>query len=144
MVVVMRYAILDGGVAVNIVIADAETAAASGWVAADGAGIGWSWDGGAWRQPDSAPPPPPVPESLTRVQFLLVARTLGQTIETMRSEIDAFGAANNFTADEIADAKIRLEGMQFDRDAVILNLVAATLGLTPEQIDDLYRYGATL
>jgi len=89
-------------------------------------------------------PPLPVPESLTRVQFLLVARTLGQTIETMRSEIDAFGAANSFTAGEIADAKIRLEGMQFDRDAVILNMVAAALGLTSEQIDDLFRYGATL
>lgn len=85
-----------------------------------------------------------VPHSLTRVQFLLVARAVGMTVEAMRANVEAYGTANGFTADEIADAKIRLEGQEFDRDAEILNLIAAKLGLTSDQLDDLFRWGATL
>lgn len=50
-----QYAVVIGGVVDNVVLASPDWAAARGLVLiADGAWIGWTWDGTSF-----APPPPP-------------------------------------------------------------------------------------
>lgn len=51
-----RYAVIDGGVVVNVVEADADYAASRGWVQSDEAGPGWSWDGDSFAPPVEAGP----------------------------------------------------------------------------------------
>lgn len=93
----------------------------------------------------AARPPAPVPAALTRVQFMLVAASIGLTLEAMLASVAAFGAANGYTAAEIAGVQIRLaEGVEFDRDSPLIDLFAADMGLTASQVDDLFRLGATL
>lgn len=51
-----RYAIIEDGVVTNIAIADADFAAAQGWVEASaGVGPGWTYADGAFTAPDPAP-----------------------------------------------------------------------------------------
>lgn len=85
-------------------------------------------------------PLPPPPASLTRVQFLLVADSIGFT----ETAIEALIAADNtLTEAERAGLLIRFRAAtQFPRDWPHLELLAA--GLTPSEIDDLFRLGATL
>lgn len=54
----MRYAIIENGVVVNVVVADVEFASQQGWIECPEAGPGWLYDG----QTFTAPPPPPAPE----------------------------------------------------------------------------------
>lgn len=50
-----RWAVIDGGIVKNIILADADFAAAIGAVPAKGAQIGWTWDGSAFAPPPVAP-----------------------------------------------------------------------------------------
>ena len=51
----MRYAIIQGGIVVNVVLAEPEFAAEQGWIAApDEVSTGWLYDGSTFS------PPPPV------------------------------------------------------------------------------------
>lgn len=51
----MRYAVIENGKVVNVVIADSEYAQSMGWVECpDGVGIGWTFDGNG----TPLPPPP--------------------------------------------------------------------------------------
>jgi hypothetical protein len=49
------YAIIENGRVVNIVMADAETATANGWIASTGASIGDTWDGTGFARPAKYP-----------------------------------------------------------------------------------------
>ena len=66
-----NFAIVQGGVVVNIAAADADFAASVGWVPTGEAGIaiGWLWDGAQFSPPE---PPPRQPEEL---QAEIVAAT---------------------------------------------------------------------
>ncbi len=71
----MRYAIIENGVVVNVAVADAEFAAAQGWLACDGTvQPGDLYDGTNYTRPEpAAPPPPPTPtkeELLVKLQEL--------------------------------------------------------------------------
>lgn len=46
-----RCAIIEGGVAVNITQAEPDYAAGKGWVPAETANIGDTWDGSSWHKP---------------------------------------------------------------------------------------------
>ena len=62
-----RYAIIENGVAVNVVVADAELAAQNGWIACPDAGPGWKYDGTNFTEPDPVavePAPAPTKEQL--------------------------------------------------------------------------------
>ena len=62
-----RYAIIENGVAVNVVVADAELAAQNGWIACPDAGPGWKYDGTTFTEPDPIviePTPAPTKEQL--------------------------------------------------------------------------------
>jgi hypothetical protein len=69
-----RYAIIENGVAVNVVVADAEIASANGWVDCPVAGPGWTYVDGVFTAPVVvAPTPTPAPtkeELLAQVQAL--------------------------------------------------------------------------
>ena len=63
----MRYAIIENGVAVNVVVADAEIASANGWIACPDAGPGWTYANGVFTAPvvvEPTPAPAPTKEEL--------------------------------------------------------------------------------
>ena len=88
----------------------------------------------------AARPAPPPPASLTRVQFLLVADSIGLS----EADIEALIAADNtLTEAERRGLLVRFRAAtEFPRDWPHLEMLAQ--GLTPAQIDDLFRMGATL
>ena len=54
----MNYAIVENGIVVNIVVADAEFAASQGWVEIqNNAQIGWIYEDGQFSQPPALPEP---------------------------------------------------------------------------------------
>ena len=62
-----RYAIIENGVAVNVVVADAEIASANGWIACPDAGPGWTYADGVFTAPvvvEPTPAPAPTKEQL--------------------------------------------------------------------------------
>lgn len=77
-----RFAVVENGLVVNVVVADAEYAAEQGWVACDSAGPGWSYSNGVF----TAPPPPPAPEPTpapTKEQLLAQLQALQAQIIAM-------------------------------------------------------------
>jgi hypothetical protein len=46
-----RYAIIENGIAVNVVIADADTASTNGWIECPDAGPGWTYADGVFTAP---------------------------------------------------------------------------------------------
>jgi hypothetical protein len=72
----MRYAIIENGVVMNVAVADAEFAAAQGWIACEGiVQPGDLYDGQMFTPAPPAPPPPPPPtptkeELLAKLQEL--------------------------------------------------------------------------
>lgn len=56
----MAYAVISGGIVINVVEADADFAAAHGLVAlTQSAGIGWQYAGGVFTAPEAPPAEPP-------------------------------------------------------------------------------------
>jgi len=47
----MRYAIIENGTVVNVVVADAQLAAENGWIACPDAGPGWTYADGVFTAP---------------------------------------------------------------------------------------------
>lgn len=79
-------------------------------------------------------PPPPVPESITPLQGRKALRAAGV--------FEAFKAFEATLTDEQRD---ELEyALQWSRDNPIIAAGAASLGLTSQQVDDLFRLAATL
>ena len=69
-----RYAIIENGVAVNVVIADAEYAAQQGWVECPDAGPGWTYADSVFTAPvviePIAPTTPTKEELLAQLQAI--------------------------------------------------------------------------
>lgn len=66
-----RYAIIENGVAVNVVIADVEFAAQQGWVECPDAGPGWTYADGVFTAPVVVEPPTPEPTPAPTKEELL-------------------------------------------------------------------------
>ncbi len=70
----MRYAIIENGTVVNVVLASAEIATQSGWVECPTAGPGWAYANGVFTEPvvveSSVPAAPTKEELLAQVQAL--------------------------------------------------------------------------
>lgn len=78
----MRYAIIENGVVVNVVVADAEFALQQGWIECPSGAPGWLYDG----QTFTAAPPPPAPEPApapTKEQLLAQLQALQAQINAL-------------------------------------------------------------
>lgn len=71
----MRYAIIKDGVAVNVVIADAEYAAEQGWIECPDAGPGWTYANGVFTAPIVQTPVAPVAPTKEQLMAELAALT---------------------------------------------------------------------
>jgi len=128
----MRYAIITQGVVTNTVEADDSTAEANGWIRSDTAGIGDSYANGVFTP--AAAPAPTVPQSLTPKQIRKVL-----TAHNLRAQVEAaVTAADQNTKDEWEFSQSYL------RTDPLLETMAASLGLTPAQIDQLFIDGSKL
>lgn len=124
-----RWAIIDGGVVVNIAIADA--ALEDNWVPGDDAAIGDLYVAGSFVGPQTTAP---VPEAVTPVQFRRALRRA--------SLYDAVAA---YVATQDADTQDAWEyAVSIPRDDALVARAAAELGQSDEQVDDLFRLAATL
>jgi hypothetical protein len=71
----MRYAIIENGTVVNVVVADAEIAIANGWVDCPEAGPGWAYADGVFTAPIVVEPPAPVAPTKEQLMAELTALT---------------------------------------------------------------------
>ena len=76
----MRYAIIENGVAVNVVVADAEIASANGWIACPDAGPGWTYADGVFTAPVVVEPTVTTP---TKEQLLAELQALTAKINAL-------------------------------------------------------------
>lgn len=132
-----RYAIIEGGVAVNIVEADAVFAAREGWVAAPTARIGDAWDGSEWHS--GAEPEPVVPEQISSAQGMAALIEAG-----LWDDVTGFVAGIEDPT-ERALAEVALNRTQYwSRSSPFLNTAANALGLPAEMLDALFVRGAEI
>jgi hypothetical protein len=132
----MKYAILDAGsVVINIAVADESWEPGDGLTkraAGDGCEIGGRWTGSAWEPKPI--PPVPVPEAITPLQARRALRAA-----------DLLDAVNAWIATQPAEV---LEAWEYcvevRRDSPLIAAAQVALGLTDEQVDDLFRAGAEL
>lgn len=78
----MRYAIIENGVVVNVVIAEADYAAEQGWIECPTAGPGWKYDGSTFTEPDPIPAPEPAPAP-TKEQLMAQLAALSAQIQAL-------------------------------------------------------------
>lgn len=132
-----RYAIIENGVVTNVVLADPTFAEEQGWVAApDDVGPGWLWDGTNFSPPP--PAPPVVPEAITMRQTRLALLNAG-----LLSQVDA--AIASLPPDERASAEIDWQYATIvERTSPLVLQISGALGLTSQQVDDLFIAGAAL
>jgi len=77
----MRYAIIENGTVVNVVVADAEIASTNGWVACPVAGPGWTYANNVFTAPVVVEPvAPPAP---TKEQLLAQLNALSAQIQAL-------------------------------------------------------------
>jgi hypothetical protein len=79
-----RYAIIENGVAVNVVVADAEYAGQQGWVECPDAGPGWTYADGVFTAPVVVEPEPiPAPPAPTKEELLAQLNALSAQIQAL-------------------------------------------------------------
>ena len=81
-----------------------------------------------------APPPPvPVPLSVPKWAFLLVLRSMGKE-DALKTAIAAYNGA------DAARVRAKWEACEvIERDGATVNALGAAVGLTPEQVDQVFR-----
>lgn len=120
------FAIVEGGVVVNVIEADAEYAASIGAIDAAGGGIGWAWDGEAFTAPEPAPAPVPASVSPRQIRQALTAAGLRASVEA------AVAASDQDTKDwyEFSTA--------FERAHPAVIAMGIALGVSADALDDLW------
>ena len=128
----MKYAIIENGVVANIAVANAPLAA--NWVDGTGAQIGDEYVGGEFVRPEVIDP---VPEPVTRRQAKVALLQAG-LLDEVEAGIEAI-------TDTITKRIAKLdwsEAQEFRRDWPLLNQLAAGMGITDGQLDELFRVAA--
>jgi hypothetical protein len=131
-----RYAVISAGAVENIIECDAEFAAGIVAVPAGDAHIGDLWDGSAFSRPPA--PPAPVPQSVSMAQGLIALDRAGITEVVIE---DMIAAMPEGSAKREASIWFRRSNDMHRRHPAVLTL-AGLLGLTDEQVDDLFRSAA--
>ena len=134
-----RFSIIDAGRVVNHAEAEADYAAAQGWVPALDSRIGDLWDGEAFVPAPPAPPHPPVvPPSVTMRQARLALLGAG-----LLDDIDA--AINALPLPQKEAARIEWEySAEVQRHNGFVSVLTPLLGLTDAQTDALFLTAAEL
>ena len=132
----MRLAQVIDGVVVNVIEVNVGSvpAWAAAFPAAGDAGPGWLVDPETGEFVPPPPPPVPVPEQVSRFQAKAALDAAG-----MLAACDAAVAG--------ADALTRLawaEALHFRRDSPAIAAMSAAVGLSSEQVDELFIAAATI
>lgn len=135
-----RFAIIENGIVGNIVIADAEFAQEQGWLAApDDVEIGWTYDGNDFAAPVVSPEEiraaiRPVTMRQARLA-LLAAGVLGDVAPALAALPSPHRDAAEIEWEYASEVR---------RDAPLIAAIGSALGLTEDQIDDLFEAAAVL
>lgn len=135
-----RFAIIENGIVGNIVIADAEFAQEQGWLAApDDVEIGWTYDGNDFAAPVVSPEEiraaiRPVTMRQARLA-LLAAGVLGDVAPALAALPSPHRDAAEIEWEYASEVR---------RDAPLIAALGSALGLTEDQIDDLFEAAAVL
>jgi hypothetical protein len=131
----MRYAVLDANsVVINIAVADATWEPGEGLTkreAGEGCVIGGRWTGTSWELPVVVVP---VPEAITPLQARRALRAAG-----LLDSVNAWIATQPDDAQEAWEYCIEVR-----RDSPLIAGAQSELGLTSEQVDELFRTGGSL
>jgi len=127
-----KYAIIEDGVVANI--AKANEALAPNWVQSDSAAIGDLYDGASFTKPPA--PPEPIPQVVSRFQARAALYQAGllEQVETIM-------------ADPATDMLAKLawaDAQEFKRTSPTIATMAAELGLTETDLDNLFKQAATI
>jgi hypothetical protein len=131
----MRAHVVEDGMVVNTIEVDTLDHPTLHLIDGTVGGIGWRIVGGTPVPPDASPRPAPVPTSVTNFQAraaLIGAALFDQVDAAVRTSgdpiaVQAWDYANTIT-----------------RHGTLVNAIGTGLGLTSEQLDDLFRQAATI
>lgn len=134
----MRTAVIDDTKVVNVIEADPGFELPGFLlVPTNTAGPGWSYVDGQFVAPELEPDP--VPQSVTRAQgkaALIQAGLWSAVVSYVEGIADP-------TEKALAEVALN-DTLEWQRSSPFLNSAAAALGLTDEQLDDLFRQAATI
>lgn len=140
----MQVALSRNGVIYNIIEAQSVAAAQALFPDANafeavGLGIGWTYDGSEWTAPVVVPVDPVFP-TLTRRQLLLALLSIDVSNDDVEAHINAI--TDPF---EKASALIEWQDTKdYRRDHPLVVEIAEAMSLPPSQVDDLWRWAATI
>jgi hypothetical protein len=146
----MRYARIINGLVNNVEMWGEQPPAAEGVVFVELAddspvGIGHTYDGENFTAPEPEPVVVPVPEFVTKGQLI---RSLYQihsvTVETLDATVEAIIAGLPAGMDQTEYTYQWRYSTTVYRSNPLVPIVGSVLGLTEEQVDDVYRYAITL
>jgi len=131
----MRFAIVENGIVVNVV----EAESFAGGVPTDTAGPGWSYNGTYFTEPyEAPPPPPPIPSTVNMYQARTALSRAGHL-----ATVEAALATMPGPAGE--EARIKWEfAPTVKRTDALTAAMAGVLGLTEQQLDDLFTTAAAI
>jgi len=150
----MRYAVLRDNIVVNVIELDSNDTfnvdEGQTLLESDKAVVGDTWDGVSFIPRPT--PVPPVPGSITDRQFFQAVAQLGRITQDEALAIMSSGVIpesltntlSTLSPDEQFAVKMKIIGAHtFERsDPFVINLATAS-GLTPVQLDELFRLGST-
>lgn len=132
----MKFAIIENGVVVNLAVAD--TALADNWIQSDTAAMGDIYSNGEFTTPPA--PQVPVPAEVTNAQARQALIHSGISIASVDALIQEIADP---VEREIAFTQWEY-GNMIRRNAELVVALSDDLGLTAEELDDLFRLAATL
>jgi len=133
------FAHIEHGVVVNISVWGSDPPAELGLVEVTGTefGIGDLYDGQQFSKAPVEPSVPPVPQSVTRAQGKAVLIQMG----LWQQVLDFVAAIPDATRRAVAEVALH-DTQNWERSSPFLNQAAQALGMTDEQLDDLFRAAA--
>lgn len=128
---VRNYAIVEAGIVVNVAVS--ETALADNWVASETARIGDIYEDGIFTTPAA---PAVIPSQVTALQGMLAIDQAGLS--------EAYEAWANDPARTFTERAFINKALNWRRNDPVLLSGAQVLGLTEENLDQLFIAAATL
>lgn len=147
----MQYALIQGGIVRNVIVAEPEFLPhiAAEWdhiealdtegEQALNVGIGWEWDGSAFVEPPAQPQPEPQPPASVTMRQARLALLAYGILGSVDAAIDAMPEPDK------SEARIEWDySNEVQRHNGFVSQLGPALGLTEEQIDQLFALAATL